>query len=76
MTGYPTTSRRGPLESQWIDALDMFMAAYTVAAESAMGVPEEIYAIAPLAAKYLDRYGMATSNVAQALLASAGGDAP
>lgn len=57
-----------PLEQKWADALSEFMLAYEVAAESAMSVPDEIYRIAPLAAKFLNKRGLATSNVARALL--------
>lgn len=56
-----------PLEQAWTDALSDFMDAYSVAAESAMSVPAEIYAIAPLAAKYLARKGAPLSAVAAAL---------
>lgn len=57
-----------PLQAAWSESLLAFMSAYEIAAESAMGVPEEILRIAPLAAKYLDSQGMCGSRVCRALL--------
>jgi hypothetical protein len=58
------------LEEAWFDALRKFIAAYEVAAESAMGVPREVYKIAPLAARYLAQRGGANSPIARALSAA------
>lgn len=54
------TPRRSHLESQWIDALDMFIDAYDAAAKKGIHIPDEVRAAAPSAAKVLDHYGFSS----------------
>lgn len=61
------TPRRSHLESQWIDALDMFIDAYDAAAKKGIHVPDEVRAVAPLAARTLESYGFG-SPATRALL--------